>query len=312
MKAATSSLYRRRPFSSLSHFSTKNKKSNHPILRVHGPDRTGIVASVSRVLDRHGCGIIQSEQWTDTIEHLFFQRIVFSPSAEEELSSEKRRSMEQEIQQTCDSFSLRFCMNWRERRKRVAIFVSKYDHCLWELLLRNKEQDLDCDVVAVLSNHDDLSSIVLPFGIPFYTFTETKLEREQKQLALLEALDVDLVILARYMQVLSQHFLERFPSNRIINIHHSFLPAFKGGSPYQQAYLRGCKLIGATAHYVTVDLDGGPILEQDVKPVSHRDTPHAMRQKGRLIERNVLVRAVRAHLDDRVISYQNKCVVFVD
>jgi formyltetrahydrofolate deformylase len=284
--------------------------SQKATLRVNGPDQKGIVASVSRILDSQGCSIAKSEQWTDQVDRLFFQRIEF----DHDLSNPRKQDLEEQLEKSCQSLSLGHALNWREKRPRVAIFVSKFDHCLWELLLRHEAKELECDIVTVISNHSALKSVADTFGIPFQTFPitpETRSTQEGLEIELLHSLDVDLIVLARYMQVLSQSFLNEFP-NRIINIHHSFLPAFMGGSPYYQAHKRGVKLIGATAHYVTEDLDDGPIIEQAVMPVTHRDTPSDLRRKGRIIERDVLVHALQAHLDDRVITYNNKCVVFGD
>ena len=205
-------------------------------------------------------------------------------------------------------------INWRDRRKRVAVMVSKYNHCLWELLLRHGADELDCDIPVVLSNHPNLHPVADTFGIPYEVFPitgETKYEQEQKELELLEKYDIDTVVLARYMQVLSDDFLLTYPNN-IINIHHSFLPAFSGGKAYHQANERGVKLIGATAHYASPELDEGPIISQDVISVSHRDEVHDFIRKGRILERNVLVHALQAHLDDRTIVYGNKVVVFND
>jgi formyltetrahydrofolate deformylase len=279
-------------------------------LRVNGPDQKGIVASLSHILDSKGCGIAKSEQWTDRVERLFFQRIEF----DHDLSNLQKQDLEDHVMKACQSFSLGHALNWREKRPRVALMVSQNDHCLWELLLRHEAKELECDIVTVISNHSALKSVADTFGIPFQTFPitpETKSTQEGLEIELLHSLDVDLIVLARYMQVLSQSFLNEFP-NRIINIHHSFLPAFMGGSPYHQAHKRGVKLIGATAHYATEDLDDGPIIEQAVMPVSHRDTPSDLKRKGRIIERDVLVHALQAHLDDRIITYHNKCVVFGD
>ena len=194
----------------------------------------------------------------------------------------------------------------------MAIFVSKYDHCMWELLLRHRAGELTCDIEHIISNHEDLRHVADTFHVPYSVFPitkETKLDQEQKQLQLLNEHHIDLVVLARYMQVLSPHFIDSFP-NGIINIHHSFLPAFRGGSPYHRAHERGVKLIGATAHYATVDLDEGPIIEQDIMRVSHRDDVQDLIRKGRTLEKTVLVSAVKAHLDDRIIVHRNKCIVF--
>jgi formyltetrahydrofolate deformylase len=207
---------------------------------------------------------------------------------------------------------MQYRLLYQAQRKRLALFVSKYDHCLYDLLLRQRAGELSGDIAAVISNHPDLEPVAAQFGVPFHMFhktPETKLEQEQKERALLQALNVDLVVLARYMQVMSASFCEAF-SQRIINIHHSFLPAFVGGKPYHQAYVRGVKLIGATAHYATAVLDEGPIIEQDVVRASHRDSVEDLVRKGRDLEKVVLARAVRSHLEDRILVYGNKTVVF--
>lgn len=293
-------------------------------LRVHGPDQKGILANVTSALDRHGCAISQSEQWTDTStdgDHLYFERLEFSHGL---VDQQQKLSVEEEIAKICGQFEQKYTLHWRgdqERLPQIAVFVSKYDHCLWELLLRHEARELPCDIAVIISNHKNLEFLANQFGIPYYFFpitADTKDQQEMEELKLLDSLtpQVDLIVLARYMQVLSPNFLKHFdhdPSRRrIINIHHSFLPAFSGGSPYRRAAERGVKLIGATAHYVTEILDEGPIIAQDVLTVSHRDSADKMKQKGRIIERNVLVKAVKAHLDDRIIPYQNKCVVFGD
>ena len=207
-------------------------------------------------------------------------------------------------------------MSWRisysDRRKRMAIFVSRLEHCLYDLLLRHRAGELDCDVPLVVSNHEDLAPVAEQFGLEFRHFpitAESKREQEEREIELLESLEIDLVVLARYMQVLSERFVARYP-NRIINIHHSFLPAFSGARPYRRAYRRGVKLVGATAHYATGELDEGPIIEQSVARASHRDSVADLTRKGRDVERTVLAAAVRAHLEDRVLVYDNKTVVF--
>jgi formyltetrahydrofolate deformylase len=207
-------------------------------------------------------------------------------------------------------------MRWRMARgsdiKRVAIFVSRHDHCLYDLLLRHRAGELNCSIVAIISNHPDLRAVAEQFGITFHLFPitpETKAQQEKCEIELLGQQRIDLVIMARYMQILSPAIINAFP-DRIINIHHSFLPAFVGGKPYHQAYKRGVKLIGATAHYATDNLDEGPIIEQDVVRCSHRDSIDDLVRKGRDLERTVLARAVRLHLNDRVLVYNNKTVVF--
>ena len=209
---------------------TTNSPVYHAILRVHGPDSKGIVASVSNVLDRYGCAITQSEQWTDTMESMFFQRLQFANHATP-FSQALRSDISQSLTKVCQGFNLQYDVNWRQNPRRVAIFVSNYDHCLWELLLRHQAQELDCEIVAVVSNHETLRSVADTFHIPYHCLpisSNNKQAQEERQLALLEDLRVDLVILARYMQVLSPLFLQQFSYDRIINIHHSFLPAFAG------------------------------------------------------------------------------------
>jgi formyltetrahydrofolate deformylase len=273
------------------------------------PDRAGIVAAVSQFLYEQGANIIQSDQYTmDPEGGMFFMRIEFDLQ-----DLEKRLpSLQEDFARVSDRFSMRWSIYRAARRKRIALFVSKEDHCLLELLWQWQAGDLDAQISMVVSNHDDMRALVESFGIPYHHIPvtpETKAEAERKQLEL-AAGKIDLVVLARYMQIISPKFIERFP-NRVINIHHSFLPAFVGGKPYQQAYNRGVKLIGATAHYVTEELDGGPIIEQDVQRVSHREDVNDLKRIGRHIERTVLARAIKWHAEDRLLVYQNKTVAFV-
>ena len=277
-------------------------------LLVSCPDRRGIVAALAQVLYGHGANILDSDQHTDSVAGLFFQRLRFDLA---ELMTDKV-ALERSIAELAERFQMQYRLLYQARRKRIAVFVSKYDHCLYDLLLRQRAAELSGDVVAVISNHPDLAPVAAQFGVPFHVFEKTpdnKLAQEAVETALLRELEADLVVLARYMQVMSAGFCEAFPQ-RIINIHHSFLPAFVGGKPYHQAYTRGVKLIGATAHYATAVLDEGPIIEQDVVRASHRDDVEDLVRKGRDLEKVVLARAVRSHLDDRVLVYGNKTVVF--
>jgi formyltetrahydrofolate deformylase len=277
-------------------------------LLVSCPDQPGIVARLAQVLYGHGANILDADQHTDTQAGVFFQRIRFDVAS---LRTD-RTALERGIEDMAGALGMAWQLCYAERTRRVAIFVSKYDHCLYDLLLRHRAGELACEIPLVVSNHPDLEPIARQFGIEYRVFPisrETKREQEQRELALLEEQGIDLVVLARYMQVLSEQFTETW-RNRVINIHHSFLPAFMGGRPYQHAHERGVKLIGATAHYATKDLDEGPIIEQDVIRASHRDTVSDLVRKGRDVERAVLSRAVRWHLDDRVLVYGNKTVVF--
>ncbi len=272
------------------------------------PDRKGLVAALAQVLYGHGANILDADQHSDPVAGQFFQRIKFDMS---ELHTD-RRSLETAIAEVAGRFS----MSWRiadgSNRFRTAIFVSKYDHCLYDLLLRQRAGELSTEFAMVISNHEDLRPVAEQFGIPFYCLPvtkETKPAQERETLALLKAERVDLVVLARYMQILSDDFLNAY-DGQVINIHHSFLPAFMGSKPYHRAFERGVKLIGATAHYATADLDEGPIIEQDVVRCSHRDSVQDLIRKGRDLEKVVLGRAVRWHLDDRILVYDNKTVVF--
>ncbi len=277
-------------------------------LLVSCTDRRGIVAALAQVLAGHGANILDSDQHTDRDAGQFFQRIRFDSA---ELTTD-RHTLEGAIAEVAQRFGMKYRLHYAERRKRVALFVSKYDHCFIDLLLRHRAGELSCEIPLAISNHEDAAPIARQYGLAYHVFPKDKhqkLAQEQRELELLQRENIDLVVLARYMQVLSTEFVRRFPE-RIVNIHHSFLPAFVGGKPYHQARERGVKLIGATAHYATADLDEGPIIEQDVVRCSHRDSVQDLVRKGRDLEKLVLARAVRWHLDDRVLVYGNKTVVF--
>jgi formyltetrahydrofolate deformylase len=277
-------------------------------LLVSCPDRRGIVAALAQLLYGHGANILDADQHTDAEAGMFFQRIRFDMA---EMHTD-RVALARAIQEVADRFQMNWAVHYATDRKQVAIFVSRYDHCLYDLLLRHKAGELNGDIALIVSNHPDLEHIAQQFGIEFQVFPITKdnkRDQENREVELLRARKIDLVVLARYMQILSAELISAFPF-RIINIHHSFLPAFIGGKPYHQAYERGVKLIGATAHYATSELDEGPIIEQDVIRASHRDSVEDLVRKGRDVERTVLARAVRWHLADRVLVYGNKTVVF--
>lgn len=277
-------------------------------LIVSCPDRHGIVAAISTCLADVGANIVNSDQHsTDPEGGSFFLRMEFHL---DELAL-KRDLVEQRIAEIAAAFEMKWRLSLAERRQRVALFASRHDHCLLDLLWRWRRNELAMDVVSVVSNHPDLEPEVARFGVPYHhvpVTPDTKDAAEEQELELLAG-KVDLVVLARYMQVLSGDFLRRIGAP-VINIHHSFLPAFAGSNPYVQAHDRGVKLIGATAHYATQDLDEGPIIEQDVSRVSHRHTPEELTRIGRDVERVVLARAVRWHLDDRVIVDGSRTVVF--
>jgi formyltetrahydrofolate deformylase len=272
-------------------------------------DQPGIVAAVSQALFQNGGNIVQSDQHTtDPIGGMFFMRI----EADIEDFELNRNKIIGEFQELAQRFDIQWRMEQASKKKRVAIFVSKEDHCLLELLWQQKAGHLDAEFALVISNHPDLQGIAEEMNIPFYYLpvkAGNKQEIETAQIELVRKYKADVIILARYMQILTAEFTKTFP-NQIINIHHSFLPAFIGANPYARAYERGVKLIGATAHYVTDELDEGPIIEQDVQRVNHRDQLDDLKKIGKYIERTVLARAVKWHIEDRVLTYGNKTIVF--
>ncbi len=278
------------------------------VLLLSCSDQKGLVAAVSDFLYRHDGNIIHADQHTDQAEGVFLQRVEWELAgfsiAREEIAAAFRPIAE------------RFDMTWRlhfsDYVPRIAVFVSKLPHCLYDLLARWRMGEFRAEVPLVISNHPDQASIAKDFGVQYQSFPitpETKAAQEERIIEKLEAERIDLVILARYMQILSEEFIERF-QHRIINIHHSFLPAFAGARPYHEAHLRGVKIIGATAHFVTPELDQGPIIDQDVVRVSHRDSVPDLIRKGRDLEKIVLARAVDLHLRNRILVYGNKTVVF--
>ncbi|HZG13428.1 MAG TPA: formyltetrahydrofolate deformylase [Candidatus Bathyarchaeia archaeon] len=287
----------------------REKNKDRGRLLIDCPDRPGIVAAVSRFLFEQGANISQSDQYTtDPETGSFFMRVEFDLPGLEARYEEIKKQFAETVGQP---FEMSWALLEGKKRKRMAIFTSKEDHALLELLWQWKSGALHADIAMVISNHPDSRETVESFGIPFYHIPvtkETKAEAEAKQLELLSQ-GIDLIVLARYMQILSPKFLEIFP-NRVINIHHSFLPAFVGAKPYEQAFRRGVKLIGATAHYVTEELDAGPIIEQDVQRVTHGNDVESLKQIGRQVERTVLARAVAWHLEDRVLVHGNKTIVF--
>ncbi|MBW2267833.1 MAG: formyltetrahydrofolate deformylase [Deltaproteobacteria bacterium] len=272
------------------------------------PDQRGIVAALAQLLHANGANILEADQHTDRAAGMFFQRIHFDLA---DLHGD-RATLESALEEVAGSLEMRWHLTYGERRQRMAIFVSKTDHCLYDLLLRHQAGELRCDIPLVVSNHPTHRSVAEQFGIPCRVFPispATKAAQEAAELTLLAEQRIDLVVLARYMQVLSAEFLASY-AKPVINIHHSFLPAFSGARPYHQAVERGVKLIGATAHYATSELDEGPIIEQDVARASHRHSVADLVRKGRDVERSTLSRAVRWHLEDRVLVHGNKTVVF--
>lgn len=287
----------------------KERNQNRGRLLVSCPDQPGIVSTISKFLFSYNANIIESSQYSTNPEGgTFFIRIEFECSG----LKEKAREMEAEFSEIASAFSMDWKLTHVYNVKKAAIFVSKELHCLLELLWEWQSGDLMADIALVISNHEDARGAVEALGIPFHYIPANKDIREQveeQQLQLLKDHDIDLIVLARYMQILTPKFVAANP-NKIINIHHSFLPAFIGARPYERAYERGVKLIGATSHYVTNELDEGPIIEQDISRVDHRDHVDSLKKSGRSIERSVLARAVKWHLEDRIIVHQNKTIVF--
>jgi len=281
---------------------------NSAILLISCPDRKGEVATIADFIYRHNGNILHADEHGDEESGLFLMRVEFDPK-DFDISL---ADFGKHFSPIAESFAMKWRLAQSAQRPRMVILVSKYDHCLVDLLYRHQSGELACEIPLIVSNHPDTQPIAEFYKIPFVAVPatkENKAEAENRIFALLEAHTPDFLVLARYMQILSDDFVNRYP-RRIINIHHSFLPAFIGARPYHQAFERGVKLIGATSHYVTEELDDGPIIEQDVVRVTHRDTVEDLIRKGRDLEKIVLSRAVRAHVENRVLVYGNKTVVF--
>lgn len=278
-------------------------------LLMHCKDQQGLVAKVTRFVAENGGNVIDLEQHVDRAEGMFFMRVnwelngfalapeAIGPAFESQIATPNGMSWQ---------------LHLMGETPRVAVFVSKLAHCFHDLLARWQSGEWDIDIPLVISNHEDMRPVAEQFGLPYYCFpitAENKIEQEAKELELLAEHNIDLVVLARYMQVISPQMIEAYPE-RIINIHHSFLPAFAGAKPYHAAHARGVKVIGATSHYVTAELDAGPIIEQDVTPISHRDSIETLVRKGRDLEKLVLARGVLAHLQRKTLVYRNRTIVF--
>jgi len=281
---------------------------SHAILLISCPDKKGITASVTNFVYEHNGNIVHADQHIDEQTNTFFMRMEWSLKD----FAIKKDKIASRFQPIVDKFKMNWELAFSDQKSRMAIFVSKHLHCLYDLLYRNKSGSLDCDIRLIISNHPDAKSIAKDFGIKFaqYPITKSnKVSQERKQITLLRKEKIDCVVLARYHQIFTKHFVDTF-QNKIINIHHSFLPAFAGKAPYHQAYLKGVKIIGATSHYVTQQLDQGPIIEQDTVRVSHRDSLKDVIRKGEDLERIVLSRAARWHLQKKILAYGNKTVIF--
>ena len=283
-------------------------KSQVVTFLIQCPDQKGLVAKITNFFYEKGFNILSSQQYVNSIEKRYFMRIRLD--AEEANISKK--ALEECFSEMAKPLQLDWSVNFGRVKQNVAIMVSHTSHNLYDLLARQKEGSLECNIKLIISNHDKLRPIAEMFGIPYHYLpvtADTKLQQESQIIALLASNEIDLVIMARYMQILSSNFINHYPE-KIINIHHSFLPAFVGAKPYHSAFKRGVKIIGATSHYVTSELDAGPIIEQDVTRVSHTHSINDLATKGRDLEKIVLSSGIKLHLDHKVMVYNNKTIVF--
>ncbi len=277
-------------------------------LLISCPDRKGLVAAVTDFISRHNGNILQLDQHVDTQENVFFMRVEWDL----ENFQVKREDIATRFGEIAAPFEMTWQIHFSDQIPRMAIFVSKESHCLYDILYRQQSGEWKVEIPVIISNHPDMGELAAKFGIPYRVVPinkDTKAEAEQAQLALLDEFKPDLIVLARYMQIISENFVSHYP-NSIINIHHSFLPAFAGAKPYHRAHGRGVKIIGASSHYVTAELDAGPIIEQDIMRVNHRDSVADLVRKGKDVEKLVLSRAIRYHLNHQVLVYNNKTVIF--
>ncbi len=285
------------------------KNRNSAILLVHCPDQKGIVAKVTEFIDNNNGNIVYLDQHVDFEESMFFMRLEWEL---DKFLIPAMKISDYFQTQIAGKYNMNFELYFSVNKPRVAIFVSNLSHCLYDMLARHQSGEWQADIPMIVSNHDILEPVAKRFDIPFYCLPITKdnkAEQEKKEIELLKEHKIDFIVLARYMQIISDEMIQQYP-HRIINIHHSFLPAFPGAKPYHSAYKRGVKIIGATSHYVTAELDEGPIIDQDVARVSHKDTIGTLIRKGQDLEKIVLSRAVFLHLHHRVLTYNNKTIVF--
>ncbi len=281
---------------------------NSATLLITCPDTKGIVAAIADFLYQHNANILHADQHQDAENSLFLMRVEWDLKD----FSLDEGSFAEAFEDIAKTYKMTWELKLSKDKLRMAIMVSQYDHCLADLLHRYKNNELQCEIPLIISNHLDAQKLAEFYGIPFFHIPvekDKKKEAEAEQFALFDKFQVDFIVLARYMQILSEDFVKRYPQ-RVINIHHSFLPAFIGARPYHRAFERGVKLIGATSHYVTEVLDEGPIIEQDIDRISHRDQVEDLIQKGRDLERIVLSKAVRWHIENRILIYSNKTVIF--
>lgn len=276
---------------------------------MHCPDQPGIIAVITEFITTNQGNIVYLDQYVDRVNGIFYMRVEWELD-KFIIPSDKINDYFETLY--AKRYALSYKLSFSNNRQRMAIFVSKMSHCLYDILARYIAGEWDVDIPVIISNHPDLAIVAQQFNIPFEVIPvtrENKAEMEQREFELLDSYNIDFIVLARYMQVLSEEFINRYP-NKIINIHHSFLPAFVGAKPYHKAYERGVKLIGATSHYVTTELDAGPIIEQDIVRITHKDTIEDLIKKGRDLEKIVLSRAVEKHIQRKILAYNNKTIVF--
>ncbi len=281
------------------------------ILLLHCPDKQGIITEITKFITDNNGNIIYLDQYVDHIEEHFFMRVEWTLD-NFIIPSEKIEDILNTLY--VQRYDMQFNLYFGNVRPRMALFVSKMNHCLYDLLARYQAGELNVEIPCIISNHEDLRPVAEQFGIPYYVWKiekdwSNKREVENAEMELLQEKKINFIVLARYMQIISDDMIKAYP-NKIINIHHSFLPAFVGAKPYHQAYQRGVKIIGATSHYVTAELDAGPIIEQDVVRITHKDTPETLVLKGKDLEKIVLSRAVRKHVERKILTYKNKTIIF--
>ena len=276
---------------------------------IHCPDKKGIILSVTNYISRNNGNIVDLDQHVDSEQKIFFMRVEWTLS---DFNIPRENIGAHFGSEVAQKYQMQYTIHFRDEKIRMALMVSKMDHCFNDILSRYKSGEWNVEIPLIISNHPDMEETANRFGIPYHYIPvskQTKVEQEKKQLQLLSDHNIDFVVLARYMQILSENFIKDY-SNRIINIHHSFLPAFPGAKPYHSAYERGVKIIGATSHYVTKDLDAGPIIEQSTVNISHKDRVQDLVRKGRDIEKVVLSRAIWYHVNRRILSYGNRTIIF--
>ena len=288
---------------------TTNNQKSTAVLLIHCPDKQGLLSTVTEFINKNNGNILYLDQHVDREEKLFYMRVEWEL---ENFDIPKEKIADYFSTLIAQKNNMTFEIHFSEEKPRMAIFVSKMSHCLYDLLARYTAGEWNVEIPLIISNHPDMEEVAKRFGIDYQIFPITKVNKdklEPKEIALLDEYKIDFIVLARYMQIISDNFITHYP-NRIINIHHSFLPAFVGAKPYHAAHERGVKIIGATSHYVTTELDAGPIIKQEVTHISHKDTVKDLVRKGRDLEKIVLSKAVAKHIDRKILVYNNRTVVF--